>query len=220
MSFLGCIFRFQVNVMDITYSLLPIYIVKYISLPLPLNFSPILTLPFKTSTVEVDIGIICTCLPLLGALFKENTKESRQPTGFRSIHNHLPSSRSRFPRSVDRKHQNHNSDNIELIPQTSAAGVVPETYPVSPPSSSPNAIWRITTIEQKWGESSVPQQWISGSTPVLSYLICTKVLYNWNSPRTTPYTPILWQLTSVLGFLLGDSYRAHENGVVAKSMVL
>ncbi|KAH2314271.1 hypothetical protein KXV64_004001 [Aspergillus fumigatus] len=137
MSFLGCIFRFQVNVMDITYSLLPIYIVN---------------------TVEVDIGIICTCLPLLGALFKENTKESRQPTGFRSIHNHLPSSRSRFPRCVDRKHQNHNSDNIELIPQTSAAGVVPETYPVSPPSSSPNAIWRITTIEQKLGESSVPQQ--------------------------------------------------------------
>ncbi|PKX89794.1 putative plasma membrane protein Pth11-like [Aspergillus novofumigatus IBT 16806] len=132
MSFLGCIYRFQVNIVDITYSLLPIYIVN---------------------TLEVDIGIICTCLPLLGALFKENTKESRRPTSSRSIHIRLSPSRSRFPHSVDKKHQNHSSDNIELLPQTSASGAVPETNIVSPPSSPPNAIWRKTTIEQKWGES-------------------------------------------------------------------
>ncbi|GAQ11594.1 hypothetical protein ALT_8915 [Aspergillus lentulus] len=132
MSFLGCIYRFQVNIMDITYSLLPIYIVN---------------------TLEVDIGIICTCLPLLGALFKENTKESRRPTTSRSVHTRLSPSRSRFPHSMDKNHQNHSSDNIELIPQTSAAGAVPESNTVPLPSSLPNAIWRKTTIEQKWGES-------------------------------------------------------------------
>ncbi|RHZ53906.1 putative plasma membrane protein Pth11-like [Aspergillus thermomutatus] len=169
MSFLGCVYRFQLNLMDSTYSLLAIYIVKYVSLPL-LNSLPILTLPSKTSTVEVDIGIICTCLPLLGTLFKANTKESWWLTSFRSIRNRLfssraasqgsggsrsvaGSSRSRFPHSVDKKHQDHSSDNIELIPQTSVADAVPETNTVPLPSSSPNAIWRKTTIEQKWGES-------------------------------------------------------------------
>lgn len=54
---------------------------------------------------------------------------------------------------MDKNHQNHSSDNIELIPQTSAAGAVPESNTVPLPSSLPNAIWRKMTIEQKWGES-------------------------------------------------------------------
>ncbi|GIK02957.1 hypothetical protein Aspvir_007022 [Aspergillus viridinutans] len=149
MSILGCVYRFQLNLMDITYSLGEIYIVN---------------------TMEVDIGIICTCLPLLGTLFKENTKESWWLTRFRSIRNRLFSSRaasqgsggsrsvadpsrSRLPHSVHKKHQGHSSDNIKLIPQTSVADAVPETNTVPLPSSPPNAIWRKMTIEQTWGES-------------------------------------------------------------------
>ncbi|GFF35095.1 hypothetical protein IFM51744_02668 [Aspergillus udagawae] len=149
MSFLACVYRFQINITDITYSLRELYIIN---------------------TVEVDTGIICTCLPLLGTLFKENTKESWWLTRFRSIRNRLfssraasqgsggsrsvaGSSRSRFPHSVNQKHQDHSSDNINLILQTSVADAVPETNTVPLPSSSPNAIGREVTIGQKWGDS-------------------------------------------------------------------
>ncbi|KAL4876596.1 hypothetical protein BJY04DRAFT_222928 [Aspergillus karnatakaensis] len=68
MSFLGCVYRFQLDVADLTYSLLAIYIVN---------------------TVEVDIGIICCCLPLMAALFKTTQKESWWLTSFRSLRDTL-----------------------------------------------------------------------------------------------------------------------------------
>ncbi|GIC94346.1 putative plasma membrane protein Pth11-like [Aspergillus udagawae] len=171
MSFLACVYRFQINITDITYSLRELYIIKYVSVP-PFNSLPILTLPSKTSTVEVDTGIICTCLPLLGTLFKENTKESWWLTRFRSIRNRLFSSRAasqgsggsrseagssrlRFPHSVNQKHQDHSFDNINLILQTSAADVVPETNSVPLPSSSPNAIGQKWANQDHWVPSNL-----------------------------------------------------------------
>jgi hypothetical protein len=47
---------------------------------------------------------------------------------------------------VNQKHQDHSSDNINLI-------AVPETNTVPLPSSAPNAIGRKVTIGQKWGDS-------------------------------------------------------------------
>ncbi|KAL4915270.1 hypothetical protein BDW62DRAFT_127477 [Aspergillus aurantiobrunneus] len=63
MSFLACIYRYQLDITDISFSVLRIYIVR---------------------AVEVDVGIVCCCLPLLPALFKDQT-ESWWLTGMRSL---------------------------------------------------------------------------------------------------------------------------------------
>ncbi|KAL4921171.1 hypothetical protein BDW62DRAFT_198185 [Aspergillus aurantiobrunneus] len=71
MSFLACIYRFKLDLLDTTFSLLRIFIV---------------------TAVEVDIGIICCCLPLLPALFKD-PKESWLLASLRSL-------RGRFARGA------------------------------------------------------------------------------------------------------------------------
>ncbi|KID81220.1 hypothetical protein MGU_11411 [Metarhizium guizhouense ARSEF 977] len=149
MSFLGCVYRFQLNLMDSTHSVLSIYMVN---------------------TVEVDIGIICTCLPLLGALFKSDHKDSWWMTSFRSLRSRLLSTGSASeactgPGSINSGALSHNRaqvrshpfkyrdcslENIELVAQTSAASAVREE--TSPPLGSGTGIERKMIIEQ-WGGS-------------------------------------------------------------------
>ncbi|PWY69649.1 hypothetical protein BO94DRAFT_560745 [Aspergillus sclerotioniger CBS 115572] len=149
MSFLGCIYRFHLDISDSTWSLLPIYIVN---------------------TVEVDIGIICTCLPLLAALFQNKKKESWWLTSFRSLRSRFLVSRASSHSSRRTGHINHpaydgpsesslfgqcrrvteagSEDHIKLVQPKATPETAAGTGTVLPPGQ--HGIWRETLIEQQW----------------------------------------------------------------------
>ncbi|PHH74102.1 hypothetical protein CDD82_5102 [Ophiocordyceps australis] len=144
MSVLGCVYRFRLDLMDSTYSVLSVYIVN---------------------TVEVDIGIICTCLPLLGALFKSDFKDAWWRSSFRSLRHRLFSTRatshaSMEPRSInsgasshDRaqfKHMEHGEDNVELVAHSLVLNAMRKES--ASPFGSDTGIWRKMTIEQRGGD--------------------------------------------------------------------
>ncbi|QKX53654.1 uncharacterized protein TRUGW13939_00733 [Talaromyces rugulosus] len=143
MSFLGCIYRFQFDIKDNTYSLLSIYIVN---------------------TVEVDIGIICTCLPVMAALFRNNMKKSWWLTSMRSLRTFLvrstpsstassnKSSRSHFSTGRNRRNVvNNSSDNIQLV--TIQTGEADDPLPIADVERGHNETWPTRTVQQGWKHS-------------------------------------------------------------------
>ncbi|KAL3476535.1 hypothetical protein BJX99DRAFT_270360 [Aspergillus californicus] len=145
MGFLGCIYRFGIDIPDSTYSLLSIY---------------------SINTVEIDIGIICTCLPLLGALFKtEPEPRWRQICCFLSRRTHskgpdaseVSNKESRTHYGVYHKRAMDGSgDDIELVQSEVTAeasamaggsGGFDHSVIVSP---GEKGIWRQTRIQQQY----------------------------------------------------------------------
>ena len=53
---------------DITWDLIPVFVVKYPPLPL----LPIDILNPTHSSIEVDVGIMCACMPIFPALFRKS----------------------------------------------------------------------------------------------------------------------------------------------------
>ncbi|RDW72722.1 uncharacterized protein DSM5745_07894 [Aspergillus mulundensis] len=91
MSILACTYNFQGNPAGgATQISLPIYIVGWVFAfynSTPITTHSMATIPTNgpDSTVELDIGITCSCLPVMPALFRDPQASRPPPTRVRSV---------------------------------------------------------------------------------------------------------------------------------------